>query len=71
MMNKENAKTVVNAQRLVYGFVQGVNQEKPQSNFPNGYGDMANIEKVQQDVTRAEINKRQKRNAYVRQTKPW
>ena len=71
MMNEENAKIVVNAQRLVYGFVKDVNQENPKSNFPNGYGEMANIKLIQQDVTHAETNRRQKRNAYVRQTKPW
>ena len=71
MMVKENAEIVVNAQQLVYGFVKDVNQENPKSIFLNGYTEMANIKIIQQDVTHAETNRRQKRNAYVRQTKPW
>ena len=71
IMTKENAKIVVNAQRLVYGFVKDVNHENPKLNFPNGYADMAKTNDKQQDVIRAEMNRRQKTNAYVRQTKPW
>ena len=71
IMNEENAKIVVNAQRLVYGLVKDVIQENPKLNFPNGYREMAKTNDKQQDVTRAEMNRRQKANAYVRQTKPW
>ena len=71
MIVKENAEMVVNAQQLVYGFVEDVNEENLKWICLNGYGEMANIKIIQQDVAHAETNWRQTRNAYVRQTKPW
>ena len=68
MMVKENAEIVVSAQQLVYGFVKDVKYQNPKKIFLNGYLDMANIKIKHQDVTRAKTNRRQMKNACVRQT---